>query len=189
MKAEDIEGYRGKEDLDSILSFIDGEAGRKKKKAADKVVEKKKKSDGKEEKGDKVRRKKEKSVEKESNGGKAGVTKKLSLDNSSEAEVIEEEEEDEEEVHEEVVVVEQRSHLKGSPSSLASCGRANSAPSNDSGHVSAEPCSLPSVSSTKVLLPFLSVLSPSMLSFYSWSTQILFLVYSTSILSLPNIYS
>ena len=38
---------------------------------------------------------------------------------------------------------------KGSPSSLASCGRANSAPSNDSGHVSAEPCSLPSVSSTK----------------------------------------
>ena len=41
--------------------------------------------------------------------------------------------------------------MKGSPASLASCGRANSAPSNDSGHVSAEPYSLPSVSSTKVL--------------------------------------
>ena len=39
--------------------------------------------------------------------------------------------------------------VKPSPS-LASSGRANSAPSNDSGHVSAEPCSLPSVSSTKV---------------------------------------
>ena len=41
--------------------------------------------------------------------------------------------------------------MKRSPASLASCGRANSAPSNDSGHVSAEPYSLPSVSSTKVL--------------------------------------
>ena len=40
--------------------------------------------------------------------------------------------------------------VKGSPASLGSCGRANSAPSNDSGHVSAEPYSLPSVSSTKV---------------------------------------
>ena len=40
--------------------------------------------------------------------------------------------------------------VKGSPASLASCGRANSAPSNDSGHVSAEPYSLPSVSSNKV---------------------------------------
>ena len=45
---------------------------------------------------------------------------------------------------------EERRGEKGSPASLASCGRANSAPSNDSGHVSAEPYSLPSVSSTKV---------------------------------------
>merc|ERR1712226_1242463 len=40
MKAEDIEGYRGEEDLDSILSFIDGEAGGKKKKSTEKVIEK-----------------------------------------------------------------------------------------------------------------------------------------------------
>jgi len=152
VKAEDIEGYRGEEDIDSILSFIDGEAGGKKKKNTEKILEKKKekKSDIKEEKGEKVRRKKEKSVEKDISGLK-GVTKKLSVDNSSEAEVIEEEDEMEEEDAREKdkVTIDERSHGKGSPSSLASCGRANSAPSNDSGHVSAEPCSLPSVSSTK----------------------------------------
>ena len=39
MQAEDIEGYRGKEDLNSILSFIDGGGlGGKKNKPAEKVV-------------------------------------------------------------------------------------------------------------------------------------------------------
>jgi hypothetical protein len=157
MKAEDIEGYRGKEDLDSILSFIDGGGlGGKKKKPAEKVVEKKKASrDSKEEKGEKGRRKKEKSVEKEE---KALITKKLSVDNSSEAEALEEDEDDDDEEPEEVEDVQEvalqeppRATTLGKtcPASLANCGRANSAPSNDSGHVSAEPGSLPSLSSTK----------------------------------------
>lgn len=157
MKAEDIEGYRGKEDLDSILSFIDGGGlGGKKKKPAEKVVEKKKASrDAKEEKGDKGRKKKEKSVEKEE---KAPVTKKLSVDNSSEAEALEDDDDDEDEDPEDAedTACIQESEpsrattlSKAGPASLASCGRANSAPSNDSGHVSAEPGSLPSLSSTK----------------------------------------
>merc|ERR1719209_1361280 len=168
MKAEDIEGYRGKEDIDAILSFIEAEKGGKKKKSSEKIVDKSagKKKPDKEEK-DKVRKKKEKSVEKENNSTtnstitKAGVGKKLSVDNSSEAEVLEEVEEEEEEEEEEAqtnnllekvsLAEEERREtlVKGSPASLASCGRANSAPSNDSGHVSAEPYSLPSVSSTK----------------------------------------
>ena len=129
-----------------------------------------------------VRKKKEKSVEKENNScnsnsnstaAKSNVGKKLSVDNSSEAEVLEEVEEEEEEEEApttnilekvyleycslsetllflQVPLVEEERRAKGSPASLASCGRANSAPSNDSGHVSAEPYSLPSVSSTKV---------------------------------------
>jgi len=40
MKAEDIEGYRGKEDIDAILSFIEAEKGGKKKKSSEKIVEK-----------------------------------------------------------------------------------------------------------------------------------------------------
>ena len=131
-----------------------------------------------------MRKKKEKSVEKENNScnsnsttaAKSNVGKKLSVDNSSEAEVLEEVEEEEEEeeapttnilekvylqyrvkhfyifVHAQVPLVEEERRAKGSPASLASCGRANSAPSNDSGHVSAEPYSLPSVSSTKVFM-------------------------------------
>ena len=133
-----------------------------------------------------MRKKKEKSVEKENNSctsnsattavAKSNVGKKLSVDNSSEAEVLEEVEEEEEEeeapttnilekvylqyrvkhfisfVNTQVPLVEEERRAKGSPASLASCGRANSAPSNDSGHVSAEPYSLPSVSSTKVLI-------------------------------------
>merc|ERR550532_2758713 len=159
MKAEDIEGYRGKEDIDAILSFIEAEKGGKKKKSSEKAVDKsigKKKIEEKE----KVRRKKEKSVEKENNSTsmKTGIGKKLSVDNSSEAEILEEVEEEEEEeaqtpsLLEKVSLAEEERRdtlVKGSPASLGSCGRANSAPSNDSGHVSAEPYSLPSVSSTK----------------------------------------
>merc|ERR1719278_731683 len=159
MKAEDIEGYRGKEDIDAILSFIEAEKGGKKKKSSEKAVDKsigKKKIEEKE----KVRRKKEKSVEKENNSTsmKTGIGKKLSVDNSSEAEILEEVEEEEEEeaqtpsLLEKVSLAEEERKdtlVKGSPASLGSCGRANSAPSNDSGHVSAEPYSLPSVSSTK----------------------------------------
>ena len=133
-----------------------------------------------------MRKKKEKSVEKENNScnsntttataAKSNVGKKLSVDNSSEAEVLEEVEEEEEEeeapttnilekvylqyrvkhfyifANTQVPLVEEERRAKGSPASLASCGRANSAPSNDSGHVSAEPYSLPSVSSTKVFM-------------------------------------
>ena len=71
-----------------------------------------------------MRRKKEKSVEKDSSTGLLRVGKKLSVDNSSEAEVIEEEGEEEEEREEvkEKVVVERRG--KGSPSSLARSGLA-----------------------------------------------------------------
>merc|ERR1719189_2893333 len=159
MKAEDIEGYRGKEDIDAILSFIEAEKGGKKKKSSEKAVDKsigKKKIEEKE----KVRRKKEKRVEKENNSTsmKTGIGKKLSVDNSSEAEILEEVEEEEEEeaqtpsLLEKVSLAEEERRdtlVKGSPASLGSCGRANSAPSNDSGHVSAEPYSLPSVSSTK----------------------------------------
>merc|ERR1719278_219495 len=70
MKAEDIEGYRGKEDIDAILSFIEAEKGGKKKKSSEKAVDKtigKKKIEEKEKENNKVRKKKEKSVEKENN--------------------------------------------------------------------------------------------------------------------------
>ena len=141
MKAEDIEGYRGKEDIDAILSFIEAEVipfayvecqirlvfniwpfgsswicvwpinfqkGGKKKKSsekADKTIGKKK-PEKEEKENNKVRKKKEKSVEKENNScnsnsnsiaTKSNVGKKLSVDNSSEAEVLEEVEEEEEE--------------------------------------------------------------------------------------------
>jgi len=176
VKAEDIEGYRGNKDIDSILEFIDGENGGKKKKSGDKLLEKNRKnivkSDIKE-----VRKKKEKSLEKD-NLNKPSVTKKLSVDND----VIEEDPEIDQEdrgisvetdnatrpsvtpekdsaclevdmkgadcLKSPVVTLDAITSVKPSPS-LASSGRANSAPSNDSGHVSAEPFSLPSVSSTK----------------------------------------
>lgn len=187
VKAEDIEGYRGNKDIDSILEFIDGENGGKKKKSGDKLIEKNKKNNAKSDinKDDKVRKKKEKSLEKD-NLNKPSVTKKLSVDNCVENDVIEEDPEMDQEdrgisvdtdatrpsvspekdsmfpaptlevdvkgaegVKSPVVPMDTlTTSVKPSPS-LASSGRANSAPSNDSGHVSAEPCSLPSVSSTK----------------------------------------
>lgn len=75
MKAEDIEGYRGKEDLDSILQFIDGQKPdmNKKKKSAsssEKQEDKKNKKNTKKESKEDLHReerkkKKEKSQEKE----------------------------------------------------------------------------------------------------------------------------
>jgi len=188
VKAEDIEGYRGNKDIDSILEFIDGENGGKKKKSGDKLIEKNKKNNAKSDinKDDKIRKKKEKSLEKD-NLNKPSVTKKLSVDNCVENDVIEEDPEIDQEdrgisvdtdttrpsvspekdsmfpaptlgvdvkgtegvVGRTVVPMDTlTTSVKPSPS-LASSGRANSAPSNDSGHVSAEPCSLPSVSSIK----------------------------------------
>ena len=83
VKAEDIEGYRGTADLDSLLQFIDGEETKKKnKKAVDKLSEKNtkkvpNKSDiGKDDQ--KLRKRKEKSQEKDL--VKPSVTKKLSID-------------------------------------------------------------------------------------------------------------
>jgi hypothetical protein len=188
VKAEDIEGYRGNKDIDSILEFIDGENGGKKKKSGDKLIEKNKKNNAKSDinKDDKMRKKKEKSLEKD-NLNKPSVTKKLSVDNCVENDVIEEDPEIDQEdggisvdtdttrpsvspekdstfpastlevdakgdadgvKSGEVSMDTLTTSVKPSPS-LASSGRANSAPSNDSGHVSAEPCSLPSVSSIK----------------------------------------
>ena len=91
VKAEDIEGYRGNKDIDSILEFIDGENGGKKKKSGDKLIEKNKKNNAKSDinKDDKIRKKKEKSLEKD-NLIKPSVTKKLSVDNCVENDVIEE---------------------------------------------------------------------------------------------------
>jgi len=187
VKAEDIEGYRGNKDIDSILEFIDGENGGKKKKTGDKLVEKNKKNSAKSDtsKDEKVRKKKEKSLEKD-NVSKLSVTKKLSVDNCIENDVIEEDPEldqDDRGISVETdptrlsVSPEKESNFSAEPlsvdtkgvdglkntlvtvdtlnasvkpsPSLASSGRANSAPSNDSGHVSAEPFSLPSISSTK----------------------------------------
>merc|ERR1719206_443278 len=182
VKAEDIEGYRGNKDIDSILEFIDGENGGKKKKSGDKLIEKnKEKSDI--NKDDKIRKKKEKSLEKD-NLIKPSVTKKLSVDNCVENDVIDEDPEIDQEdrgisvdtdttrqsaspekdstpaaptpeaetkelMKSPMVPLDTHTtSIKPSPS-VASSGRANSAPSNDSGHVSAEPCSLPSVSSIK----------------------------------------
>eukprot|EP00092_Neocalanus_flemingeri_P028707 GFUD01031168.1.p1 GENE.GFUD01031168.1~~GFUD01031168.1.p1 ORF type:complete len:1328 (+),score=372.05 GFUD01031168.1:241-4224(+) len=185
VKAEDIEGYRGNKDIDSILEFIDGENGGKKKKSGDKLLEKNKKNNAKSDiKDDKVRKKKEKSLEKD-NINKPSVTKKLSVDNIDNDVIEEDPEIDQEDrgisvetdnttrpsvspekdstfpvpalevdvkgaesMKSPVVTIDTIASVKPSPS-LASSGRANSAPSNDSGHVSAEPCSLPSVSSTK----------------------------------------
>ena len=83
VKAEDIEGYRGTADLDSLLQFIDGEENKKKsKKASDKVTDKNtKKVSSKSDIGkddQKLRKKKEKSQEKDL--VKPSVTKKLSID-------------------------------------------------------------------------------------------------------------
>ena len=83
VKAEDIEGYRGTADLDSLLQFIDGEENKKKsKKASDKVTDKNtKKVSSKSDIGkddQKLRKKKEKSQEKDP--VKPSVTKKLSID-------------------------------------------------------------------------------------------------------------
>ena len=91
VKAEDIEGYRGNKDIDSILEFIDGENGGKKKKSGDKLIEKNKRNNAKSDinKDDKIRKKKEKSLEKD-NLIKPSVTKKLSVDNCVENDVIEE---------------------------------------------------------------------------------------------------
>lgn len=91
VKAEDIEGYRGNKDIDSILEFIDGENVGKKKKSGDKLIEKNKKNNAKSDinKDDKIRKKKEKSLEKD-NLNKPSVTKKLSVDNCVENDVIEE---------------------------------------------------------------------------------------------------
>ena len=70
-----------------------------------------------------------------------------------------------------VSLAEEERRVKGSPASLASCGRANSAPSNDSGHVSAEPYSLPSVSSTKVLDIFYLTYSKTKANSLTFKTQ------------------
>ena len=85
VKAEDIEGYRGNKDIDSLLEFLgEGEDSKKKsKKTGDKQSTNTKKvskpSDSSKEPDQKTqRKKKEKSAEKESQ--KPGVTKKLSIE-------------------------------------------------------------------------------------------------------------
>ena len=86
VKAEDIEGYRGNKDIDSLLEFLgEGEDSKKKsKKTGDKQTTDKntkkvtKPSDNKEDQKTQ-RKKKEKSAEKESSQ-KPSVTKKLSIE-------------------------------------------------------------------------------------------------------------
>lgn len=99
VKAEEIEGYRGNKDIDSLLEFLgEGEEKKKKsKKSSEKTngVEKNtkkvtNKSDASKD-DQKLRKKKEKSQEKEF--AKPSVTKKLSID-TIDNEVIEEEEDD-----------------------------------------------------------------------------------------------
>ena len=101
VKAEEIEGYRGNKDIDSLLEFLgEGEEKKKKsKKSSEKTsggVEKNtknkvtNKSDASKD-DQKLRKKKEKSQEKES--VKPSVTKKLSID-TIDNEVIEEEEDE-----------------------------------------------------------------------------------------------
>ena len=99
VKAEEIEGYRGNKDIDSLLEFL-GEGEEKKKKSKkssektsglDKNTKKvTSKSDASKD-DQKLRKKKEKSQEKES--VKPSVTKKLSID-TIDNEAIEEEEDD-----------------------------------------------------------------------------------------------
>ena len=105
VKAEDIEGYRGNKDIDSLLEFLgEGEEGKKKsKKSCEKTsgVEKNTKkvtSKSEASKDDqKLRKKKEKSQEKDV--VKPPVTKKLSTD-TMDNEVIEEVEDEKEESEE-----------------------------------------------------------------------------------------
>ena len=177
VKAEDIEGYRGNtQDLDSLLQFIGGEESKKKsKKASDKVAEKNtKKVSSKSDIGkddQKLRKKKEKSQEKDL--VKPSVNKKLSID-TVDNDAIEEDVEDEiEEKRANSEDVENSLRASESPEKVSCvlsqkcCTRITptfylqeapypslletvSAPSsNDSGHVSGGPCSLPSISSTK----------------------------------------
>ena len=96
VKAEDIEGYRGNKDIDSLLEFIgEGEESKKKsKKSSDKLADKNTKkvttkSDTVKD-DQKVRKKKEKSQEKDL--VKPSVTKKLSTD-TIDNDIIEEPEE------------------------------------------------------------------------------------------------
>ena len=105
VKAEDIEGYRGNKDIDSLLEFLGEEEGNKKKskKTNDKVVEKNtKKVTTTTSKSDiskddqKLRKKKEKSQEKES--VRPPVTKKLSSDTIDNDVIEEDVEEDTQEV-------------------------------------------------------------------------------------------
>merc|ERR1719341_237284 len=100
VKAEEIEGYRGNKDIDSLLEFLgEGEEKKKKsKKSTEKTngVEKNtkkvtNKSDQASKDDQKLRKKKEKSQEKES--VKPSVTKKLSID-TIDNEVIEEEDDE-----------------------------------------------------------------------------------------------
>ena len=98
VKAEDIEGYRGNKDIDSLLEFLgEGEETKKKtKKAGDKPSDKNtkkvtNKSDNPKE-DQKVRKKKERSQEKETS--KPTVTKKLSIE-TIDNDVIEEDTEEE----------------------------------------------------------------------------------------------
>merc|ERR1719394_1973062 len=164
VKAEDIEGYRGNKDIDSLLEFLGEEEGNKKKskKTNDKVVEKNtKKVTTTSTKSDiskddqKLRKKKEKSQEKES--VRPPVTKKLSSDTIDNDVIEEDVEEDTQEVRtseepENNSVRQSISPEKDPvypPHILETVKTTAPSSSNDSGHVSAGPCSLPSISSTK----------------------------------------
>merc|ERR1719394_1169160 len=165
VKAEDIEGYRGNKDIDSLLEFLGEEEGNKKKskKTNDKVVVEKntKKVTTTSTKSDiskddqKLRKKKEKSQEKES--VRPPVTKKLSSDTIDNDVIEEDVEEDTQEVRtseepENNSVRQSISPEKDPvypPHILETVKTTAPSSSNDSGHVSAGPCSLPSISSTK----------------------------------------
>merc|ERR1719394_2347575 len=165
VKAEDIEGYRGNKDIDSLLEFLGEEEGNKKKskKTNDKVVVEKntKKVTTATTKSDiskddqKLRKKKEKSQEKES--VRPPVTKKLSSDTIDNDVIEEDVEEDTQEVRtseepENNSVRQSISPEKDTvypPHILETVKTTAPSSSNDSGHVSAGPCSLPSISSTK----------------------------------------
>merc|ERR1719397_502563 len=157
VKAEDIEGYRGNtQDLESLLQFIDGEETKKKnKKAMDKLAEKNtKKVSNKSDIGkddQKLRKKKEKSQEKDI--VKPSVTKKLSIDTIDNDAIEEDVEVDCEEKRANSEDVENSVRASVSPDKeppYPTMLETVSAPSsNDSGHVSGGPCSLPSISSTK----------------------------------------
>jgi len=159
VKAEDIEGYRGNKDIDSLLEFLgEGEDSKKKsKKTSEKIIEKSKKVMTKSEstKDEKVRKKKEKSQEKDVT--KPAVTKKLSTD-TFDNNVIEEEDKRCQSPKNEDSVRQSMSPDKdggetdrGSPCipEIAKTPSASAPSSNDSGHVSGGPFSLPSISSTK----------------------------------------